>query len=226
VPEAKSTQVQGINNRGQIVGKYSNTSNAVSENGSLIRGFLLDRGRYVRLDFPGAVTSQAFDINDRGQVVGEYQDADGRFHGHLWQRGRFRTIDVPSQPGTTTAIGRLLRLAVAGAVVTALTAAAAAAAPPTRTGDAASMGVQADGLSRLGAGDSGSGTGPRSPFPAFLLDRGRYTAFGAPRPGVELYPLGINDRGQIVGNYQNPNATPSRQRTGAPPPRGIEETPS
>jgi uncharacterized membrane protein len=98
-------------------------------------------------------------------------------------------------------LGRLLRLAVAGAVVTALTAAAAAAAPPTRTGDAASMGVQADGLSRLGAGDSGSGTGLRSPFPAFLLDRGRYTAFEAPRPGVELYPLGINNRGQISGEY-------------------------
>jgi uncharacterized membrane protein len=98
-------------------------------------------------------------------------------------------------------LGRLLRLAVAGAVVIALTAAAAAAAPPTRTGDAPSMGVQADGLSRLGAGDSGSGTGLRSPFPAFLLDRGRYTAFEAPRPGVELYPLGINNRGQISGEY-------------------------
>jgi probable HAF family extracellular repeat protein len=104
--------------------------------------------------------------------------------------------------------GRRLRLAVAGAaVVTALTAATAAAAPPTRTGDAASMGVaapigvQADGLSRLGAGDSGSGTGPRSPFPGFLLDQGRYRTIKAPDPGVELYPLGINNRGQVVGTF-------------------------
>jgi Transposase IS116/IS110/IS902 family len=64
------------------------------------RGFLLDRGRYVRLDVPGALKSQAFDINDRGQVVGDYMDADGRFHGYVWERGRFKTIDVPGQSST------------------------------------------------------------------------------------------------------------------------------
>ena len=60
VPGAKATQPQGINNRGQIVGKYSNTTGDMTAPGALIRGFLLDRGRYVRLDVPGAVTSQAF----------------------------------------------------------------------------------------------------------------------------------------------------------------------
>jgi hypothetical protein len=44
-------------------------------------GFLLDHGRYVRLDYPGALSSQAQNINDRGQVSGEYQAADGTFHG-------------------------------------------------------------------------------------------------------------------------------------------------
>ena len=99
VPRAKATQPQGINNRGQIVGKYSNTTGDMTAPGALIRGFLLDRGRYVRLDFPGAVTSQAFDINDRGQVVGEYKDADGRFHGYLWERGRFRTLPTGAATG-------------------------------------------------------------------------------------------------------------------------------
>jgi probable HAF family extracellular repeat protein len=100
VPDAKGTQAQGINYRGQIVGVYSDTSNP-SMTGAQLRGFLLDRGRYLRLDFPGAVTSQAFDINDQGQVVGEYQDAAGRFHGFVWEWGRFETIDVPGQAGTT-----------------------------------------------------------------------------------------------------------------------------
>jgi probable HAF family extracellular repeat protein len=94
-PGAKGTQPQGINNRGQIVGKYSNTSGAVSS-GVPVRGFLYDRGRYLRLDFPGASSSQAFDINDRGQVVGEYTDANGDLHGYLWERGRFRTIEAGS----------------------------------------------------------------------------------------------------------------------------------
>jgi hypothetical protein len=39
------------------------------------------------------------------QVVGDYQDANGRFHGYVWERGRFRTIDVAGQPGPTTATG-------------------------------------------------------------------------------------------------------------------------
>jgi hypothetical protein len=102
-PGAKGTQPQGINNRGQIVGKYSNTTGAVSENGAKVRGFLLDRGHYLRLDFPGAVTGQAFDINDRGQIVGEYQDTDGHFHGDVWERGRFRTLPTGPPPGSTTA---------------------------------------------------------------------------------------------------------------------------
>jgi hypothetical protein len=39
-------------------------------------GFLLDRGRYVRLDVPGSRTSQAADINNRGQIVGFAPIAD------------------------------------------------------------------------------------------------------------------------------------------------------
>jgi probable HAF family extracellular repeat protein len=38
-------------------------------------------------------------------------------------------------------------------------------------------------------------------FAGFLLDRGRYTAIEAPSNRVRILPLGINDRGQIVGEY-------------------------
>jgi probable HAF family extracellular repeat protein len=98
VPRAMGTQAQGINNRGQIVGVYSDTSNP-SVTGAQLRGFLLDAGRYIRLDFPGATSSQAYDINDQGQVVGEYQAADGTFHGYLWHRGRFRTLPTGGATG-------------------------------------------------------------------------------------------------------------------------------
>jgi hypothetical protein len=107
-------------------------------------------------------------------------------------------------------LGRRLRLAVAGAavatVLTAATAGAAAAVP---------MGVQAAGLSRLDAGDSGSGldarlrtrsdsgSGPRSPFPGFLLDRGRYTSFDAPGVPMTL-ARDLNNRGQIAGSTVAP----------------------
>jgi uncharacterized membrane protein len=82
------------------VGAYSNDTTDLDANGVPRRGFLLDRGRYVRLDFPGSVSSQALDINDRGQVSGDYQDADGVFHGYVWERGRFRTVDGPRAGGT------------------------------------------------------------------------------------------------------------------------------
>jgi hypothetical protein len=48
-----------------------------------------------------------------------------------------------------------------------------------------------------------AGTSPRPSFPGFLLDRGRYTAFEAPEAVFATLPYGINDRGQIVGRYDD-----------------------
>jgi hypothetical protein len=42
-------------------------------------------------------------------------------------------------------------------------------------------------------------TSPRSPFPGFVLERGRYTTVEASDPNVWLFPFDINNRGQIVG---------------------------
>jgi probable HAF family extracellular repeat protein len=65
------------------------------------RGFLRDKhGRFTRLDVPRARSSQAIGINDRGQVVGEYKDAAGKFHGYLWDKGRFTTFAAPGVPLT------------------------------------------------------------------------------------------------------------------------------
>ena len=44
---------------------------------------------------------------------------------------------------------------------------------------------------------------PRVQFPGFLLDRGRYTAFEAAGAVTQTFPIGINDRGQIVGYYDD-----------------------
>jgi probable HAF family extracellular repeat protein len=96
---------------------------------------------------------------------------------------------------------RRLRLAVAGAAVAiALTAATAAASPP------APMQVQAAGPAQQGADpDRRAGTPP----PGFLLERGRFTPVTLP-PGLEdltlrgIAPIDLNDRGQIVGTYEEP----------------------
>jgi hypothetical protein len=103
-----------------------------------------------------------------------------------------------------TNLGRRLRIAAAGAaVVTALTVATASASPPTPMGDAAPMGAQAPAMSRPGASPS-QDSSARSPAPGFLLDRGRYTPVAIP-PRLAatapqgIVPVGINERGQVVG---------------------------
>lgn len=91
-----------------------------------------------------------------------------------------------------------LGLAAAVGVLSALTAAGAAASTPT-------VHTQA----RTTPPD----TSPRTPFPGFLLDQGRYTTIEAPEPGVQQYPFDINDHGLITGEYVRvgPDQTPDSE---------------
>ena len=65
VPDASSTQAQGINPRGDIVGQYTA--------GGTTHGFLLDKGgSFASIDIPGASSSAALSINPKGEIVGTY----------------------------------------------------------------------------------------------------------------------------------------------------------
>jgi hypothetical protein len=84
-PQARfSTLAYGINDHGQIVGRYDDGSE---------QPFLRDRrGRYTTLRIPGARSAWASGINDRGQIVGIYSEntpivkqPGGRRHGYLWE---------------------------------------------------------------------------------------------------------------------------------------------
>jgi uncharacterized membrane protein len=74
---AQSHFPMGINNRGQIVGSYSDPLTGVAH------GFLLDNGSFRVLNVPGSLGTRATGINDRGQIVGYYIDAGGIDHGFL-----------------------------------------------------------------------------------------------------------------------------------------------
>jgi probable HAF family extracellular repeat protein len=154
LPGAASTTPLDNNDRGEIVGNYQ------IEVGGALRGFLRDRhGRFRTVQVPGSVSTQAYAINNRGQVVGDYTGADGVPHGYLWTRGRFITIDGPAGTGAT-----LTDVNDRGQII----------------------GLYAD------PGD------PPGTLNGFLLRGGRYTTFD-PDDNALTLPLGINDRGQIAG---------------------------
>ena len=66
----------GINPGGDIVGWYAYTT-------PMFRGFLLGRGVFHGVDFPGAKTTMPFGISATGDIVGAYQDSNDKFHGFL-----------------------------------------------------------------------------------------------------------------------------------------------
>jgi uncharacterized membrane protein len=107
VPGAQGTEPHRINNRGRIVGVYSDDTPIVN-NSAQPRGFLLDRGEATLIEVPGAVVTSPNGINDRGQVVGQYSDPAGYRdsidpeiqHGFVLSRGVYTTFDAPGGPLT------------------------------------------------------------------------------------------------------------------------------
>jgi probable HAF family extracellular repeat protein len=91
VPSATiGTEALGINDQGQIVGQYNDSSG--------LHGFLYAAGVFTPLDVPfsGTVATIAFGINDRGQIVGYYIDFPAsRAHGFLYAAGVFTPVEFP-----------------------------------------------------------------------------------------------------------------------------------
>jgi hypothetical protein len=145
----------------------------------------------------------------------------------------------------TTLRRRLGILIAAAAVVTCLTAATAAATTPTRDGADArprsltpgfllergrylTIEVPGATVETGGAGINnrglivGGARGGGSPDRGYLRDaRGRYTTFRFPGARSTLAQK-INDRGQIAGSYNNPDAVPGPQTATTPPTTRVD----
>jgi probable HAF family extracellular repeat protein len=105
-PGARGSTVSAINNKGQLVGRYSLVSPYPGDpaGNSQQHSFVLDNGEFAKIDFPRAVETQALGINNFGQVVGTYMNADGTFGSFLWENGQIRDIDIPGIPRTNAAV--------------------------------------------------------------------------------------------------------------------------
>ena len=157
-------------------------------------------------------------------MVGEYKDSAGKFHGYLWDRGRFVTIDVPGAIDTS-AVGITNRGQITLQLQRRPQPAPRFAVLQQGRIHRASTAPGAQITFAFGLNDRGQivgvsvATPPTRTLRGFLLAKGAKGPFTTiSRPGASVtVPTGINSRGQIVGIAFNPEATPSPQPTGAPP---------
>lgn len=90
VQDAKATYARGINNSGNVVGTYYDSSWKV-------HSFRYDSSTdtYTTIDIPGAIRTYANGINDSGDVVGSVRDSSGS-HGFIYDGSTdtYTTLDV------------------------------------------------------------------------------------------------------------------------------------
>ena len=95
VPNSVQTNVNGINNNGQIVGSYYTSENHGTS------GFLFFQGNTTVIQFPAPNVSTVCErINDAQQIVGYFTDPAGVNHAFLFDSGTYTQIDVPDASST------------------------------------------------------------------------------------------------------------------------------
>jgi probable HAF family extracellular repeat protein len=93
VPGAVFTNAYGINDSGQIVGRFGDATGN-------FHGFLDTDGSFTTIDVPGAMMTNAYGINDSGQIVGQYVDSSGIGHGFLATPQRPPSVTCMATPNT------------------------------------------------------------------------------------------------------------------------------
>ncbi len=88
-PGASDTTALGINNEGEIVGRYNDALGR--------HGYLRSEDGFTTIDVPGVVFTVASGLNDHGTIVGNYISADGVRHVFQLRHDHFVTIDPPGR---------------------------------------------------------------------------------------------------------------------------------
>jgi uncharacterized membrane protein len=96
VPGAAGTSAFRGNDAGQIAGAYSSSD---PNNVTPVQGFLLTRGVFKAINYPGSPDTSPGGVNAVGEVVGWYHDAAG-YHGFQFSGNKFSAINVPGAVAT------------------------------------------------------------------------------------------------------------------------------
>jgi probable HAF family extracellular repeat protein len=199
-PGMTAVNLYKINNLGQFVGSMTDPNGTV-------HGFFFDRGTLSPpLTYPGAGATYALGINDRGEIAGTYYAA-AQSRGFLFKAGRFHAPNLPSAQQTAfQAINNSGQ--VAGITV-----------DPQGThgvlylenlglftpqfdfpGATVTYPQAVNGGGQLG----GQYTNPNGNGQAFVSLAGSLLTVTIPG-AVSASILGINDRGQVCGNFIDAN---------------------
>ncbi len=204
------TSLRGVSPGGDIVGDYfappgSSAECTVAGSPPCIKGFLLHRGVFSTVLFPGHSGSIPQRITPNGNIYGCYHDVDlmGSMFGFTRTANGFTSIDVPASmnngatPDGSMVVGLYTDMAMAthGYVL--------------RNGTFQSFDVPSSTFTQAwdinpGANIVGDFKDSAGVFHGFLQTGDRYTSIDFPA-AVATHALGINPGGAIVGMYTDTN---------------------
>jgi len=200
------TNAIGINDRGQIVGRYCDSNGTV-------HGFLLDGDTFTTIDVPDATWCSCLAINARGQIVGDYcgSSEPSRHRAYLFDGSTFILIDAPDAV-TTVAWGINDRGQIVGEYMDAsevwhgflLDGETFTTIDVPGAVNTCAYGINDRGQIVGHYWSSGDyyGDGESKDHYGFLLDGDTFSQIAMPGAWW-TFVYSINNQGQIVGSYRN-----------------------
>ncbi len=193
-PNVSATNLNGLNNLGEVVGTVQ--SNDCGQG----CGFLLNNGVFTAINYPGAIGTKATGINDSGEIVGVYSTSVTS-QGFTETGGVYASVNYPGATGTS-----VLGVNNAGDLVGAYSGADGFGHAFLYSNGVFTTiePVGATGSEAIGINNSGQITGQSciSTCESFLYSDGVFSVVTYPKAAY-TYVRGLNDNGDLVGNWLN-----------------------